>query len=83
MGELNELRIKGKLLTFINNFLTKSRFKTLIGNVLSDPKEQETAVVQGSILSMILFNAKINNIIKCINFGLKCLLNEDDFFVYY
>ena len=60
---LYDLKLRGRLLKFIKNFLTGRTFQIHIGSTLSDLKNQE-GVPQGSILSTTLFNIKINNIIK-------------------
>ena len=39
-------------------------------------------VPQGSILSVTLFNIKINNIVKCLNLGVEGSLYVDDFLIY-
>ena len=40
-------------------------------------------VPQGSVLSVMLFNIKIDNIVKNINSGTNCALNVDDFLISY
>ena len=53
-----------------------------MGEVFSEEK-QETGVPQGSELSVMLFNIKINNIVKNINSRTNCVLYVDDFLIYY
>ena len=53
-----------------------------MGEVFSEEK-QEMGVPQGSVLSVILFNIKINNIVKNINCGTDCALYVDDFLICY
>ena len=48
---------------------------------LSELQEQEMRVPQGSILSVTLFNIKINNIVKCLNLGIKDSPYVDDFLI--
>jgi len=45
--------------------------------------DQEMGVPQGSILSVTLFNIKINNITKCLSPGVDCSLYVDDFLICY
>ena len=54
-----------------------------MGEVFSEEKQQEMDVRQGSVLSVILFNIKIDNIVKNINSGTNCALNVDDFLICY
>ena len=63
--------LKGKLPIFIKNFLNNRKFQRRIGTTLSELQEQEMGVPQGSILSVTLFNIKIDNIVKCLNLGVK------------
>ena len=51
--------------------------------VFSEEKQQEMGVHQGSILSVLLFNIKINNIVKNINSRTNCDLYVDDFLIYF
>ena len=52
-----------------------------MGEVYSEEKQQEIGVPQGSVLSVMLFNIKINNIMKNINSGTNCALYVDDFLI--
>ena len=54
-----------------------------MGVTLSDLYDQEEGVPQGSILSVTLFNIKINNIVKCLLNGINCSLYMDDFLICY
>ena len=51
---------------FISNFLSDHLFKVKIGATLSDFHVQENCVLQGSILSPVLFNVKINDIVTAV-----------------
>ena len=67
MRDLYDLGLKGRLSHFINWFLLDRKFKIRIGSTLSDMKNQEEGVPQGSVLSMTLFSIKIKNIIECLS----------------
>ena len=54
-----------------------------MGKVFSEEKQQEMDVPQGSVLSVMLFNIKIDNTVKNINSGTNCALNVDDFLICY
>ena len=68
---------------FIQNFLQDRRFRVKTGEVLSEEKQQEIGVHQGCVLSVMLFNIKINNIVKNINCRTNCALYVDDFLICY
>ena len=54
-----------------------------MGEIFSEEKQQEMGVPPGSVLSVTLFNIKINNIVKNINNGTNCALYVDDFLICY
>ena len=83
MNDLQEIGLKGRLPLFISNFLNDRQFKVRVGATLSDMRDQEMGVPQGSILSVTLFNVKINNIVKSISPGTDCSLYVDDFLICY
>ena len=58
---------------FIQNFLSNRVFRVCLGSVFSDIYEQEMGVPQGSILSVTLFNFKVNHIADVIPSSLKSL----------
>ena len=60
--------------TFIEGFLSHRLFQVRAGSTLSDTYEQEIDVPQGSILSLIVFSLKINNIFKSVLKGLEASL---------
>ena len=60
LRDLHELGFRGRLPCFISNFLSDRLFQVKIGSTLSDFHVQENGVPQGSILSPVLFNIKIN-----------------------
>ena len=54
-----------------------------MGEVFSEVKQQEMGVPQGSVLSVMLFNIKIINIVKNMNSRTNCSLYVDDFLICY
>ena len=56
---LFDMGLKGRLPTFITDFLTDRHFKVRINSTMTDPFEQEMEVSQGSILAVTLFSIKI------------------------
>ena len=83
LNDLHDLGLKGRLPSFISSFLSDREFKVRVGSTLSDLHEQEMGVPQGSILSVTLFNIKINSITKCLAPGVDCSLYVDDFLICY
>ena len=83
MNDLHEIGLKGRLPTFVQNFLSNREFKVRVSSTLSEAHNQEQGVPQGSILSVTLFSLKINNIVKCLNPGVDCSLYVDDFLICY
>ena len=49
------------------------------GSTLSDTYEQEMGAPQGSILSLVLFSLKIDNVVKSVLKGLEDSLFVDNF----
>ena len=81
MNDLHNMGLKGKLPNFIKAFLSDRKFQIHIGSTLSNIQNQEEGVPQGSILSVILFNIKINSIINCLNPEVDKYLFVDDFWI--
>ena len=77
--DLQEIGFKGNLPTFVSNFLSDRIFKVRIGTTLSDFHKQEMGVPQGSILSPLLFNIKINKIVSSTKQNIDKSLFVDDF----
>ena len=79
LADLHSAGLRGRLPTFISNFLSNRTFKVRLGSTLSDLSCQETGVPQGCILSVTLFALKINSITRCITPGIDASLYVDDF----
>ena len=79
--DLHNMGLRGRLPTFIMNFLSEREFRVRIGSVLSDPHPQEMGVPQGSILSVTLFIVKINSITQVLPSHVHRSLFVDDFTV--
>ena len=83
MKDLHSANLKGRMTTFISNFLNNREFQVRIGSTLSDIHEQEMGVPQGSILSVTLFILKINNLAEEITSDVLRSLFVDDFALCY
>ena len=82
ISDLFNLNLRGNLPNFIPNFLNNRSFQVKILNTLSDDFYQEEGVPQGSVLSVTLFNIKINEILKQLPPSVKGCLYVDDFTVW-
>lgn len=74
--------ITGRMLHFMNNFLSNRSMKVRIGSTISDPHTQHQGVPQGSVLSCTLFSIAINTIVECVPEYTKCSLYVDDIVIY-
>ena len=83
MRDLHDLGIRGRLATFIENFLADRWIQVRVGSTLSEMFDQAQGVPQGSILSTTLFNIKINNIMDCLDPKTDGSLYVDDFCMCY
>ena len=64
--DIHKLGLRGRLPTFIENFLADRTMQVRVGSSLSDYYDQEQSVPQGGVLSTTLFSIKINDILKCL-----------------
>jgi ribonuclease HI len=81
LRDLHLMGLRGHLPCFIREFLQNRIFQVRVGNCTSDPHGQEMGVPQGSILSVTLFNVKINSIVQSLSPGTDCSLYVDDFLI--
>ena len=79
LQDLLDMGFKGRLPIFIQGFLANRLFVVKVGDTRSDFCEQEMGVPQGSILSPMLFNIKINNIVNAVKGSPLTSLFVDDF----
>ena len=83
LKDIHKLGLRGRLPTFIENFLADRTMQVRVGSSLSDYYDQEQGVPQGGVLSTTLFSIKINDIVKCIGNLTDCSLYVDDFCICY
>ena len=79
LRDLHELGFRGRLPCFVSSFLSDRLFQVKIGSTLSDFHVQENGVPHGSILSPVLFNIKINDIVTAVLKDSESSLFVDDF----
>ena len=83
LKDIYKLGLRGRLPTFIENFLADPAMKVRVGSSLSDCSDQEQGVPQGGVLSTTLFSIKINDIVNCLCNLTDCSLYVDDFCICY
>ena len=83
LKDIHKLGLRGRLPTFIENFLADRTMQVRVGSTLSDYYDQEQGVPQGGVLSTTLFSIKINDIVKCLGNLTDCSLYVDDFCICY
>jgi len=83
LKDLDSFGMKGRLPTFIKNFLANRSFKVRIGSTYSDSYPQAMGVPQGSVLSVTLFSIKINSIVQTLKSDTESSLYVDDFSISY
>ncbi|KAG8180997.1 hypothetical protein JTE90_024745 [Oedothorax gibbosus] len=79
LKDLYHLGFRGNLPVFIQNFLKTLVFQVRVGSTLSRDFYQREGVPQGSVLSVVLFILKINDIVKQLPLTVKGTLFVDDF----
>ena len=80
LKDIHKLGLRGRLPTFIENFLAVRTMQVRVGSSLSDYYDQEQGVPQGGVSSTTLFSIKINDIVNNLT---DCSLYVDDFCICY
>uniref|UniRef100_A0A914NR73 Reverse transcriptase domain-containing protein n=1 Tax=Meloidogyne incognita TaxID=6306 RepID=A0A914NR73_MELIC len=80
--KLKQAGITGKLLTFLENFLTNRTFRVKIDDVLSENKPIHSGVPQGSVLGPLLFLIFINDLPNYISENVGIKMYADDVKLY-
>ena len=83
LRDLHKMGLRGYLPQFIENFLKNRSFQVKVGSCLSDPQSQEDGVPQGSVLSPLLFEIKMDSIVSELSNGIDGSLFVDDFSILY
>jgi hypothetical protein len=77
-----KLGFKGEIVHFVNNFLQNRSFQVLLGNLKSTPRFLLNGLLQGSVISVVLFIIVINDIFQRINPSLQSIMYCDDLCVF-
>lgn len=64
IDSLLKMGFKGKLVKYIQNFLTDRTFNIQLGGAKSDRGHMEKGIPQGSVISCTLFNVVFNEILN-------------------
>ena len=78
--KLTKMNIKGRMLGWIQNYLSDRKFKVIFEGMISDELDIKSGVPQGGILSPLLFNVLLHDV--PINDHIKISLFADDLVVY-
>lgn len=79
---LHDVGVRGNILYFIKNFMSKRKFRVCIGDLFSSFYDLENGVLQGSVLSVTLFLVGIRSIHDVLPLNMERLSYADDFVVY-
>lgn len=78
LQDLYRAGLRGRLPVIIQDFLSDRRFRVKINETISGKHTQETGVPQGSILSVTLFNIKMNGVAGVLTPRTFCSMYVDD-----
>ena len=78
LRDLYQTGMRGRLPSYVQEFLNERRFSVVSNNTISDEYSQLAGVPQGSILSVTLFSLKINSLAKILPSDVHSSLFVDD-----
>ena len=82
LKKIKEVNIKGKLPTFIQNFMNNRTFQIRMDNTYSEILTQQNGIPQGSVISCTLYKIAINEIVNELPEQVKNSLFMDDYGIY-
>jgi hypothetical protein len=76
--------VRGRMLCWIKSFLTQRHIRVRLRHVSSRYKQQRQGLPQGVVLSCLLFNIMINDLIDAVQLvpGVSALLYADDLLIW-
>ncbi len=75
--KLYDSGIRGRLLNWIRDFLRSRSIQVRAGGSFSDFVTVNNGTPQGSVISPVLFNIKINDMFDCVGYGFGQFLFAD------
>ncbi|XP_065093428.1 uncharacterized protein LOC135714089 [Ochlerotatus camptorhynchus] len=78
LAKLVSWGLKGHMVHFVRNFLTNRAFRVAIGNAKSRSFQEETGVLQGSVISVTLFLIAMNGIFSQLPKNVRIFVYADD-----
>lgn len=75
---IQRLGFKGRIVKYINSFLTNRTFNIQMGNIESDIGHMKNGIPQGSVLSCTLFNIVFDDVLNHIDNSTKFCAYADD-----
>merc|ERR1711911_474744 len=82
LNSLHRMGLRGRLINFIENFLSNREFCVRVGASHSDTHEIKEGLPQGSVISGTCFAIAINDIVKQVSPEVQCTLYVDDFTIF-
>lgn len=82
IDSLLKMGFKGKLVKYIQNFLTDRTFNLQLGGIKSDMGRMRKGIPQGSVISCTLFNIVFNEILNSIDGPIKYCAYADDLVIF-
>ena len=79
--KLNDIGIRGTLLTWIASYLDDRKQRVIIEGVSSDWKEIRAGVPQGSVLGPLLFLIYINDVVNVIDSQVRLFADDTSLFM--
>ena len=79
--KMKNMGFKGRLLGWMSSYLLNRKFKVVVNGEYSETKNIKSGVPQGAILSPILFNIMVSDIVKV--YGVQYSEYADDIAIYF
>lgn len=80
--KLYSLELRGRLPLFLRSLMSNRSFQVKCNSFLSSPFLMEEGVLQGSLLSVVLFVLGFNDVVSAISSPIHCSLYVDDLAIY-